>query len=87
MNTLLVLVDSDEDSLLRFSSADMELLNRGEVLVYTDVSTNKTILQVKPSAVADTFHRQANELIECISKGSLKKNYFIYKTIRFDESQ
>jgi len=51
VNSLLVLLDSDEDSIMRFSAPEKHVLNNGGVLVHTDSSTGKTILQVQPSAM------------------------------------
>ena len=61
VNSLLVLLDSDEDSIMRFTAAEKQVLNNGGVLVHTDSTTNKTFLQVKPimlkgSAVSTAFH-------------------------------
>jgi hypothetical protein len=50
VNCLLVLLDRDEDSLMRFNPSEKNTLNNGGVLAHTDNSTMKTILQVKPYA-------------------------------------
>lgn len=51
VSALLVLLDSDEDSIMRFSAQEKDVLQAGGVIVHTDNVTNKTFLQVKPKVL------------------------------------
>ena len=60
VSSLLVLLDSDEDSIMRFTAQEKAVLHAGGVIVHTDNVTNKTFLQVKPKvlegATVRTWH-------------------------------
>jgi hypothetical protein len=51
VSALLVLLDSDEDSIMRFTAQEKDVLQAGGVIVHTDNVTNKTFLQVKPKVL------------------------------------
>ena len=51
VSALLVLLDSDQDSIMRFTAQEKDVLRAGGVIVHTDNVTNKTFLQVQPKVL------------------------------------